>query len=98
MSIEILENASTKEIIGIRNNGAAAIDISGWVFSGSKGDDSCTIPGGSLLQPGQVYQVATGDSQPGSPGYKCGDKPIWNNSGETIFLKTSDGQLFQANT
>lgn len=98
VSIEIRENASRSEIIGIRNNGAATIDISGWVFSGSKGDDSCTIPGGSLLQPGQTYEVATGDSQPGAPGYKCGDKPIWNNEGETIFLKTTDGQVFQLKT
>lgn len=82
----------------MRNNSAAAIDISGWIFYGSKGDDSCIIPGGSLLQPGQIYQVATGDSQPDAPGYKCGDKPIWNNNGETIFLKTTNGQVFQVNT
>lgn len=98
VSIEILENASRSEIIGVRNTGTAAIDISGWVFSGSKGDESCTIPGGSLLQPNQLYQVATGDSEPGTPGYKCGDKPIWNNEGETIFLKTTNGQVFQINT
>ena len=92
VAILVIENRSTFEIIGIRNSGATAVDIGGWVFSGSKGGDSCTIPGGSVLQPGQVYQVATGDSQPSSPGYKCGNKPIWNNKGEIIYLDWPGGQ------
>lgn len=92
VTIVVLENRGTYELIGIRNDGVNGVDLSGWVFSGSKGNDSCTIPAGSILQPGQIYQVATGDSQPGTPGYKCGRKLIWNNKGETIYLKSADGQ------
>lgn len=63
------------------------MDISGWVLYGSKGDDRCVIPGGTVLQPGEGFQVATGDSQPRARGMKCGDKSIWNNEGETIYLE-----------
>ena len=64
----------------------------GWVLFGSKGDDRCVIPGGTVLQPGAGYQVATGESQPSGNGFKCGDRPIWNNDGETIYLLTADGR------
>lgn len=91
-------NSSTFEIIAIRNAGAGSIDISGWVLNGSKGDDRCIMPGGTVLQPGQTFQVATGDSQPTGTGYKCGDKPIWSNDGEVIYLNSPDGQRIQINT
>lgn len=88
-------NSGMFEILEVRNNGAGPIDISGWDLRGSKGDDFCIIPGGTVLQPNEGFQIATGDSQPTARGYKCGDKPIWNNDGETIFLKALDGQVKQ---
>lgn len=88
-------NDSTFEIIEIRNKGASPIDISGWELRGSKGEDFCIIPGGTVLQPNEGFQIATGDSQPTARGYKCGNKTIWNNDGETIFLKALDGQVKQ---
>ncbi|GIV73528.1 MAG: hypothetical protein KatS3mg049_2084 [Caldilinea sp.] len=89
----IIENYSTYEILDIRNDGGAPLDIGGWRLDGSRGDDSCTIPGDTVLQPGEVYQVATGDSVPTGNGYKCGNKPIWNNQGETIYLHKADGSI-----
>ena len=91
--LTILVNRGSEEILGIVNQGTAPLDIGGWVLYGSKGDDRCVIPGGTVIDPGATYQVATGDSVPVEPGMKCGDKPIWNNSGETIFLQTPDGEI-----
>ncbi|MBX3050849.1 MAG: lamin tail domain-containing protein [Caldilineaceae bacterium] len=91
----IVENYSTAEILALRNDGASTVDVSGWRLDGSKGDDYCIIPSGATLQPGESFEAATGDSQPRGRGYKCGDKPIWNNSGETIFLKSTDGRVYQ---
>jgi len=93
--VEIVENYSTAEILALRNNGAAATDVSAWRLDGSKGTDYCVMPSGTILQPGESFEVATGDSQPRGRGFKCGDKPIWNNGGETIFLKSADGRGYQ---
>lgn len=94
----IIQNVSRLEILEIRNTSPGPVDISGWLLYGSRGDDRCLIPAGVVLQPGEGYQIATGDSQPTARGYKCGDKPIWNNQGETIYLRTPDGQTLQIET
>lgn len=88
-------NDGMLEIIEIRNLGARPIEIGGWKLIGSVGNDFCIIPVGTVLQAGTGFQVATGNSQPTGVGYKCGDKPIWANDGETIFLQTTDGQEIQ---
>lgn len=93
IALLVIENAGSNEILGIRNDGGTAVQIGGWRLTGSKGDDFCEMPGGTTLQPGETYQVATGASQPGSPGYKCGDKSIWSNDGETITLIMPDGVI-----
>ncbi len=95
IALVIIENNSTYEILQIDNRGQQAVDIGGWVLYGSKGDDRCVIPGGTVLQPGEGFQVATGDSQPRMRGMKCGDKPIWNNEGETIYLEAPDGRRIE---
>lgn len=92
VALLILTNHGSAEILAIRNDGSAPVNISGWWLNGSKGDETCTIPAGTVLDPGALYQIATGDSAPSGPGYSCGNKPIWNNGGETIYLHLSDGQ------
>jgi endonuclease YncB( thermonuclease family) len=93
VQLVIVVNRSTEEVLEIRNSGSAALDISGWRLDGSKGDDFCTMPAGTTLAPGAGYQVATGDSQPQGAGMKCGDKPIWNNGEETIYLRGPGGVI-----
>lgn len=93
VQLVIVENHSTAEILAIRNGGSAALNIGGWQLDGSKGTDLCVIPSGTVLAPGADYQIATGDSQPQGGGLKCGDKPIWNNGGETIYLRGPGGLI-----
>jgi len=92
----IIANQGKEEILGIRNDSSATIDIGGWWVNGSKGDERCVVPDGTQLPAGVVYQIATGDSQPSKPGFKCGDKPVWNNKGEDIYLHTASGVVLQA--
>ena len=89
----ILENNGNRELLGIVNQRETALDISGWQLSGSRGEDRCIVPAATLLQPGQTYEIASGESEPGAIGMKCTNTPIWNNSGETIFLETSGGVI-----
>lgn len=98
VSLLIVINAGRDEVLGIRNDGGSPIDISGWRLDGDRGPDFCIIPGGTTLQPGEVFTVATGDAQPQGRGYKCGDKTIWNNEGEVIFLRATNGRVFQIST
>jgi micrococcal nuclease len=95
IALVIIENHNTFELLEIYNRGQQAVDIGGWALYGSKGDERCVIPGGAVLQPGEGFQVATGDSQPRARGMKCGDKPIWNNDGETIYLEAPDGRRIE---
>ncbi len=98
IALLIVVNQGQSEVLGIRNDGNASVDIGNWRLDGSKGDDFCIMPGGTVLQPGEMFTIATGDSQPQGHGYKCGDKSIWNNSGETILLHSTSGQVFQIET
>jgi hypothetical protein len=92
VQVVVVVNSSTNEILEIRNTGGAPLDIGRWWLDGSKGEDSCVIPAGTVLAPGAGYQVATGDSEPQGAGVKCGDKPIWNNGGEVVYLHGVDGE------
>ena len=91
VQLAIVANHGREEILEIRNTGTGTLDLGGWQLDGSKGDDRCIIPSGATVAPGAGYQVATGDSQPQGAGFKCAGKPIWNNSGETIYLRAPDG-------
>lgn len=92
VTLQILENYQSFELLALENQGSSTVDISGWQLHGSTGSEECTIPADTELAPGQHYEVATGDSEPGDRGYKCSSQAIWNNSGETIFLDTVDGR------
>lgn len=98
IALLVLVNQNKSEVIGIRNDGNASVDIGGWRLDGSKGDNFCIVPGATILQSGEMFTVATGDSQPQGRGVKCGDGNIWNNDGEIIFLHSTDGQVFQVQT
>ncbi|MEM7134422.1 MAG: hypothetical protein AAF702_49605 [Chloroflexota bacterium] len=89
----IITNSGEEEVLGIRNNGSVPVDISNSKLWGEKGPEECFIPRGTIIQPGQTYHVATGVSDPPQPGYKCGDKTIWLNSGEDIFYLWSGGHI-----
>ena len=93
VTLFIIENNHSLEILGVRNDSGQDIDIGGWWLDGSKGDDRCNVPAGTILAPGGIFEVATGDSVVRGQGIKCGSKPIWNNTGEDIRLHGPDGQL-----
>ncbi len=91
VQLAIVANRGSEEVLEIRNVGADPLALGGWQLDGSKGNDLCIVPNGTTVAPGAGYQVATGDSEPQGAGFKCAGKPIWNNSGETIYLRAPDG-------
>jgi endonuclease YncB( thermonuclease family) len=65
-----------EEYVDIRNLGAGAVDLGGWVLHSEKGSQDCALRG--RIAPGETLRIyaMTGDG-----GFSCGfDSNIWNNS------------------
>lgn len=91
--LRVVENSGTDEILELHNTGRQTVAISGWELSGSTGDQICTIPDGVSLRAGQRYQVASGSAEVSGTGFKCSGSSLWNNRGETIFLRGQNQQI-----
>jgi endonuclease YncB( thermonuclease family) len=64
------------EYVDIRNNGAAAVDLTGWVLHSEKGSQDCAL--GGQIAAGQTLRIF---AMTGAGGFNCGfDSNIWNNS------------------
>lgn len=76
------------EYVDIRNNGAAAVNLGGWVLHSEKGSQDCAL-GGSLA-PGQTLRIW---AMTGEGGFNCGfESNIWNNSDpDAAVLWSPDG-------
>jgi len=66
------------EYVDLRNNGAAAVDLSGWRLLSEKGSQECGL--GGIIQPGKTLRVWAKAGPAGQGGYSCGhNENIWNN-------------------
>jgi len=79
------------EYVDIRNNGAAAVDLSGWVLRSEKGSQDCAL-GGSIA-PGATLRIwaMTGEGR-----FNCGfDGNVWNNSepDPAVLLSPDGGEV-----
>jgi endonuclease YncB( thermonuclease family) len=88
--LHVVANTGSAEVVELRNKGRRNVTISGWELSGSTGPEVCVIPDGVSLSPGQAYQVVSGRSEVRGQGFKCTGAFIWNNDGETIYLRAPD--------
>lgn len=74
-----------------KNTGESELDLFGWTVSDEK-DHRYTVPSGFTLDAGATVTLYTG-SGPDSEHelYWGSDSAIWNNSGDTIYVRTDDG-------
>jgi len=92
-------NKGKVEYVEIANQGDAAVDVSGWHVYGSKDDDRLIddyfFPPGFTLQAGQIVRLHSGEggTDNDSLDIHWTDKPVWNNKGETVYLKDAAGNL-----
>lgn len=79
------------EYVVFKNTGESELDLSGWTVSDEK-DHRYTVPSGFTLDAGATVTLYTG-SGPDSEHelYWGSDSAIWNNSGDTIYVRTDDG-------
>lgn len=88
-------NLSTTEHVKIANQGDAPVDMSGWYVHGSRGDEVYTFPDGYILPAGATMRLHSGDNGVDSPPLDIYwiNKPVWNNQGETTYLKDAQGNI-----
>ncbi len=80
------------EFIAIHNDDSQAIQLSNWTLSDNSGN-TFRFPS-YLMQPGQVCRVYTNEYHSEWCGLSFGSSlPIWDNTGDTAFLRDSQGRL-----
>jgi competence protein ComEC len=81
------------ESLVVRNDGEETIDLSGWTVA-DEADHSYRFPDGTTLAPGENLTLHTGSGTDGDGHYYWGSgRPIWNNDGDTVFVRTDEGSL-----
>jgi competence protein ComEC len=81
------------EYVVFRNDGDETLDLSGWTVS-DEVDHTYTFPEGITLEPGETLTLHTGGGTDGDGHYYWGSgRPIWNNGGDTVFVRTDEGTL-----
>ena len=81
------------EYISFRNTGDETLDLGGWRVEDAA-DHSFVFPSGTTLEARETITLRTGSgTDSDSDVYWGSGRAIWNNSGDTIYVYTSDGVL-----
>lgn len=83
-----VDQVESDEYVEIKNEGTENVDLKGYTIKGSKGDENYVFP---------LLELKSGDSvkvytNQGDYSFN-NSKAIWNNSGETVYLYDSQGNL-----
>lgn len=77
--LQIIGVDKRAEVVTIRNNGAAEINLAGWTLRSEKGSQDCAL--GGVIGPGQTLEIWAMSEDAGRGGFNCGfGTNIWNNS------------------
>lgn len=67
------------EVVTIRNDGGAEVNLAGWILRSEKGPQDCAL--GGIIGPGQTLRIWAMTEDIAQGGYNCGfGSDIWNNS------------------
>jgi competence protein ComEC len=81
------------EYIVLENTGSETLDLSGWTISDAAGH-TYTVSEGTTLDPGATLTVHSGSgSDTASDLYWGSGSPIWNNGGDTVIVRNSQGDV-----
>ncbi|UPV73854.1 lamin tail domain-containing protein [Halorussus limi] len=81
------------EYVVLRNAGDRPVDLSGWTVA-DEADHRYVFPDGTTLAPGETLTLRTGRGTDGGGDYHWNaDAPVWNNAGDTVFVRDADGSL-----
>ena len=81
------------EYVILGNAGDRALDLSGWTVTDEAGH-RYAFAQGATLRPGETLTLRTGSGRDGGGEYYWdADRPVWNNAGDTVFVRTDEGRL-----
>ena len=81
------------EYVVFENDGSERLDLSGWAVSDEAGK-TYTVPEGVTVGPGESVTLHTGSGEDTETDLYWGaGSPVWNNSGDTVIVRNSDGDL-----
>jgi len=80
------------EYVVFENTGEASLDLSGWTVADEAGK-LYTFPDGYTLGPGETVTLHTGSGTDTETDLYWGaGSPVWNNAGDTVTVRNSDGE------
>jgi len=86
------------EYVVLENAGEEPIDLSGWTISDAA-DKTYRFPDGFVLDPGERVTVHTGSGEDTATDLYWGaGSPVWNNDGDTVTVRTADGEVVARET
>jgi competence protein ComEC len=92
--IEIVHIDLVGEVVTLRNNGDAPVDLSGWKLVSEKGNQTYVIPTDTLLAAGAELKIISGpNAQAGDGQLVWNQSNIWANSGDPGALYDPQGEL-----
>ncbi|NEU56899.1 lamin tail domain-containing protein [Halorussus sp. MSC15.2] len=80
------------EYVVLRNAGDRTLDLSGWTVADEAGH-TYAFPDGTTLAAGETLTLRTGSGRDGGDYYWNAGRPVWNNAGDTVFVRTDEGRL-----
>lgn len=82
-----------EEDVVFENTGGGTADMSGWTVS-DEADQTYTFPDGFTLEPGEsvTLNVESGTDTESDLYWGSGN-PIWNNGGDTVVLRDTQGRV-----
>jgi len=86
------------EYVVLRNSGDTALELSGWTVSDAAGT-TYTVPDGYTLAAGETVTLHTGSGADTQTDLYWGSgSPIWNNGGDTVTVRNSEGDIVREET
>ena len=76
------------EYIVVANEGAADVDLSGWILRDESSRNRYRFAAGTVVPAGERVVVASSD-----PGWSPGGGPVWNNDGDMAVLQDDLGTV-----
>ncbi|MFC5367208.1 lamin tail domain-containing protein [Salinirubrum litoreum] len=81
------------EYVVFENTGDGPLDIGGWTVSDEAGK-TYTVPSGVTLEAGSQVTLHTGSGEDTATDLYWGQgSPVWNNGGDTVIVRNSDGDI-----
>jgi len=86
------------EYVVFRNSGESPLDLSGWTVTDAAGH-RYTVPDGHTLAAGAMVTLHTGSGADTETDLYWGSgSPVWNNGGDTVLMRNSDGDIVREET